>query len=87
MGLAFTSLGALIAEVVDPESRGLAMGGYNTCIYFGMMLSSAIMGGIIQKIGYENSFHLTGLVNFLLIGFFYLFMKNFDSSRAKLVKQ
>jgi DHA1 family multidrug resistance protein-like MFS transporter len=87
MGLAFTSVGALIAEVVDPESRGLAMGGYNTCIYFGMMLSSAIMGGIIQRIGYENSFHLTGLINFLLIGFFYLFMKNFDSSKAKLVNQ
>jgi DHA1 family multidrug resistance protein-like MFS transporter len=87
MGLAFTSVGALIAEVVDPESRGLAMGGYNTCIYFGMMLSSAIMGGIIQRIGYENSFHLTGLINFLLIGFFYLFMKNFDSSKTKLVNQ
>jgi MFS family permease len=43
MSLAFTSAGALIAEVVPAESRGLAMGGYNTCIYLGMMLSSAIM--------------------------------------------
>ena len=87
MGLAFTSVGALIAEVVDQESRGLAMGGYNTCIYFGMMLSSALMGGIIQKIGFENSFHLTGLINFLLIGFFYLFMKNFDPNKGKSVNQ
>jgi hypothetical protein len=52
-----------------------------------MMLSAAIMGGIIQKIGYKNSFHLMGLVNFLLIGFFYLFMKNFDSSMAKPVNE
>jgi MFS family permease len=87
MGLAFTSVGALIAEVVDQESRGLAMGGYNTCIYFGMMLSSALMGGIIQKIGFENSFHLTGLLNFLLIGFFYLFMKNFDPNKGNSVNQ
>lgn len=83
MGLAFTSVGALIAEVVDQESRGLAMGGYNTCIYFGMMLSSALMGGIIQRVGYENSFHLTGLLNFLLLWFFYLFMKNFDPYKVK----
>jgi MFS transporter, DHA1 family, multidrug resistance protein len=45
MGLGFTPVGALIAEVVPPEARGLAMGGYNTCIYLSMMLSSAIMGG------------------------------------------
>jgi len=87
MGLAFTSVGALIAEVVDQESRGLAMGGYNTCIYFGMMLSSALMGGIIQRIGFENSFHLTALLNFLLLGFFYLFMKNFDPYKGKSVNQ
>jgi MFS family permease len=87
MGLAFTSVGALIAEVVDLESRGLAMGGYNTCIYLGMMLSSALMGGIIQKIGFENSFHLTGLLNFLLIGFFYLFMKNFNPNKGKSINQ
>ncbi len=85
MGLAFTSVGALIAEVVPPESRGLAMGGYNTCIYFGMMLSSALMGGIIVKIGFENGFHLTGLINLLLLGFFYLFMKNFEPHKQKTV--
>jgi MFS family permease len=76
MGLAFTSVGALIAEVVPSESRGLAMGGYNTCIYLGMMLSSAIMGGIIGKIGFDNSFHLTAFINFLLLSFFYFLMKN-----------
>ena len=83
MGLAFTSVGALIAEVVDLQSRGLAMGGYNTCIYLGMMLSSALMGGVIERIGFENSFHLTGLLNLFLLGFFYLFMKNFEAQKQE----
>jgi MFS family permease len=83
MGLAFTSVGALIAEAVDQESRGLAMGGY----YFGMLLSSALMGGIIQRIGFENSFHLTGLINLLLVGFFYLFMKNFEPYKGETITQ
>jgi len=74
-GLAFTSIGALIAEVVPVESRGLAMGGYNTCIYFGMMISSASMGPIIRKIGFESGFLITALINLLLVGFFYLLMK------------
>ncbi len=78
MGLAFTSIGALIAEVVPVESRGVAMGGYNTCIYFGMMVSSASMGPIIRKIGYENGFLITAMVNLLLVGCFYLFMKEFS---------
>ena len=74
--MAFTSVGALIAEVVPLESRGLAMGGYNTCIYIGMMLSSALMGGIIGAIGFGGGFHLTALINFLLAGLFFLFMKS-----------
>lgn len=75
MGLAFTSVGALIAIVVPIESRGLAMGGYNTCIYFGMMLSSAVMGAVIQKIGFSGAFYLTALINLVLIGVFHAFMQ------------
>ena len=75
MGLAFTSVGALIAEVVPAESRGVAMGGYNTCIYFGMMLSSAGMGGLIQVIGFANGFYLTALLNAAAIGLFALLFK------------
>ena len=81
MGLAFTSIGALIAEVVPVESRGLAMGGYNTCIYFGMMISSASMGPIIRKIGFENGFLITAAINLILVGFFYLLMKKFSGKR------
>jgi len=83
MSLAFTSVGALIAESVGPESRGLAMGGYNTSIYFGMMASSALMGGVIQRVGFEASFVLTALVNLCLTGLFHLFMKDFSRHRSK----
>ena len=78
MGLAFTSIGALIAEVVPVESRGLAMGGYNTCIYFGMMVSSASMGPIIRGIGFESGFLITAAINLVLVGLFYLLMKEFS---------
>lgn len=81
MGLAFTSIGALIAEVVPVESRGLAMGGYNTCIYLGMMVSSASMGPIIRKIGFEIGFLITALINVFLVGFFYILMKDFSRKK------
>jgi MFS family permease len=84
MGLAFTSIGALIAEVVAQESRGLAMGGYNTCIYYGMMLSAAFMGGVIQIIGFENGFFITALLNFIIIGLFHLLIKEFYVSKKEL---
>ncbi|MBI4794374.1 MAG: MFS transporter [Deltaproteobacteria bacterium] len=80
MGLSFTPLGALIAEVAPPEARGLAMGGYNTSIYLGMMLSSAFMGGAIGKVGYETSFFLSALLVLLVTGGFYRLLKEFSGS-------
>ncbi|MGQ9687350.1 MAG: MFS transporter [Desulfobaccales bacterium] len=62
MGLGFTPVGALIAEVVPAAARGLAMGGYNTCIYLGMMLSSALMGGAIQGLGFTGAYALSGIL-------------------------
>jgi MFS family permease len=84
MGLAFTSIGALTAEAAPPELRGLAMGGYNSSIYLGMMLSSAFMGPVIRLIGYQDGFLLAGGVNFLVIGFFHVLMKNFSPQPAGL---
>jgi len=78
MGLAFTSIGALTAEAAPADLRGLAMGGYNSSIYLGMMLSSAFMGPVVSRIGYRNGFLITGLVSLLVIGFFHLLMKNFS---------
>jgi MFS transporter, DHA1 family, multidrug resistance protein len=71
MGLAFTAIGALISEVVSPESRGLAMGGYNTAIYFGMMLSSLVMGVVIRSLGFPIAFFIVAGVNLLTTGLFY----------------
>ncbi len=74
-GLAFTPLGALISEVVPVESRGLAMGGYNTAIYLGMMLGAAGMGLVIQGIGFENGFFVAAGINLLFTLIFFLIFK------------
>jgi MFS family permease len=76
MGLAFTAVGALISEVVSPDSRGLAMGGYNTAIYFGMMLSSLVMGMVIRAIGFKYSFFIVAIINLATTGVFYLMFSN-----------
>jgi MFS family permease len=75
MGLGFTPLGALIAEVAPPEARGLAMGGYNTSIYLGMMLSSAFMGGAIGLLGYELSFLISAAAVLVVTACFYGIIK------------
>ena len=75
MGLAFTSVGALIPLAVPTQSLGLAMGGYNSCIYLGMMLSSALMGPVIKFAGFRTGFLLTALLNFLVIAAFHSLMK------------
>jgi MFS family permease len=71
MGLAFTSVGALIAEVVPPADRGSAMGGYNTCIYLGMMLSSFAMGKVCETAGFAVGFYLTAAINLACLIVFY----------------
>jgi len=39
------------------------------------------MGTVIQIIGFESVFYLTGLLNLLLIGIFYFFMQGFSPIR------
>jgi MFS family permease len=60
MGFGFTALGALVADVVSREQRGFALGMYNSCIYLGMMLSSATMGYVIHRVGFRNGFITAG---------------------------
>ena len=60
MALTYTAIGALIAEHVPAIQRGLAMGMYNSCIYFGMMTGSAGMGSVLKKIGYPLGFASSG---------------------------
>jgi len=72
MGVAFTAVGALISEVASPDTRGLAMGGYNTCVYFGMMLSSIGMGAWIRTAGFEQVFLLAAIINLTAALLFWL---------------
>jgi len=62
MGVAITVACALIADVVPRELRGLAMGCYNTSVYFGMMMSSVGMGSVIKVAGFKVGFFLSGVV-------------------------
>jgi predicted MFS family arabinose efflux permease len=61
------------------------MGGYNTCIYLGMMLSSAIMGAVSEAIGFTAGFLLTAGVNLAFLGLFCFLFKNDVSSRGAAV--
>ena len=79
LGLAFTSVGALIAASVAASARGVAMGGYNTCIYFGMMSSSLFMGSVIEIIGFASGFYLTALVNLVFSGLFVMVISGVKS--------
>ncbi len=84
MGLAFTSVGALIAEAVPAAHRGSAMGGYNTCIYIGMMMSSWTMGMVCATIGFVWGFYLTAAVNLIFLGGFGILVRGFQSPRGVL---
>jgi DHA1 family multidrug resistance protein-like MFS transporter len=79
MALAFTSVGALVAESVPLEARGLAMGGYNSCVFLGFMLCSATMGPIIEAVGFAKAFFLTAGLSCVLTGVFYFMVKEFNA--------
>jgi MFS family permease len=70
MAVAFTSIGALIAETSAPQVRGLAMGGYNSCIYFGLMAGSLGAGPLIEMQGYYRSFLFLSVMNLPFIAAF-----------------
>lgn len=74
-GVGFTPLGALISEVVPLDSRGLAMGGYNTAIYLGMMLGSATMGPVISRLGFEIGFLAAAVINLIGTAGLFLIMR------------
>lgn len=70
LAIAFTSIGALIAETAEPRFRGVAMGGYNSFIYFGLMAGSIGLGPLIETIGFAGGFFLAAGINLLFMGFF-----------------
>jgi len=75
MALTFTAIGALIAELVPPLQRGLAMGMYNSCIYLGMMCGSTVMGVALKRIGYPVGFAAAGSVALVALVLFYVVMR------------
>lgn len=81
MAIAFTSIGALIAETVEPRFRGLAMGGYNTCIYFGLMAGSIGLGPLIEAVGFAKGFVLTSVINLPCLLFFAWSMMGYTQIR------
>ena len=79
MGVAFTVICAMIADIVPRETRGLAMGCYNTCIYAGMMLSSVCMGPIIRGEGFRTGFFLNGAAGIIVL---FLFISLYRRKKA-----
>lgn len=75
MALTFTAIGALVAELVPPLQRGLAMGMYNSCIYLGMMCGSTVMGMALKRIGYPFGFAASGGVALVALVLFYVIMR------------
>ncbi len=76
MGISFTALSAMVVVVMPPKQRGLGMGLYNSCIYLGMMLSSAIMGGVIRLTSFRTGFIVAGAVTLLMTMVFILLYRN-----------
>jgi MFS family permease len=87
MALAFTSIGALISETVPPTHRGLAMGGYNSVIFLGLMLSSGFMGPIIQKTSFWAGFWIAGIIILGMIFGFYHLIKHYVPPSVDLIQK
>ena len=80
LAIAFTSIGALIAETTQPRFRGLAMGGYNSFIYFGLMAGSIGLGPLIEAVGFGSGFLLAGASNLFFVCFFALSMRGYPQN-------
>jgi MFS family permease len=85
LGVAFPSLGASIGEVVPRHLRGAAMGGFNACIFLGMLINALLMGTVIEAIGYANCFWLSALANGLLAGLALTLMRGMREKRCPVV--
>ena len=82
LAVAFTSIGALMAETVAPRFRGLAMGGYNSCIYLGLMAGSIGLGPLMEIVGFANGFLFAGAFNMIFVAFFAWSMVGFSRRKT-----
>lgn len=71
MGITFIGVGAQLSESTAPAHRGLAMGGYSTFIYGGMMVGPALAGKAISVYGYTFGFAGTAVLCLLGSAAFY----------------
>ncbi len=76
MATAFTAIGAVLSESVPTRIRGLAMGGYNTCIYGGFAVSAATLGAVIARFGFAAGFAAAGgLCALSILAWIFLFLQ------------
>ena len=80
--LAFTAIGALIAETVAAPLFRVGMGGYNTCIYLGLMAGAFGLGPVVQATGFAQGFLLAGLANLPAAAFFFWSMRGYNGYRT-----
>jgi MFS transporter, DHA1 family, multidrug resistance protein len=80
LAVAFTSIGALIAETAAPAIRGLAMGGYNSSIYFGLMAGSIGIGPLIETVGFGRGFLWAGAINIPFVAAYAWCMRGYGNS-------
>ena len=85
LGVAFPSLGASIGEVVPKHLRGAAMGGFNACIFLGMLANAMLMGVAIEAFGYSNCFWLSALFNAVVAGLALVLMRGMGKARCPAV--
>jgi MFS family permease len=83
LAMAFTAIGALIAETTEIRFRGLAMGGYNSFIYFGLMAGSIGLGPLIETMGFGCGFLLAGACNLLFASFFVYSMLGYSPDKRR----
>jgi MFS family permease len=83
LAIAFTSIGALIAETTEPRYRGLAMGGYNSFIYFGLMAGSIGLGPLIEAIGFGSGFLLAAAANLFFVSIFAWSMLGYSQNNRR----
>lgn len=60
-GITLTMVSTIIAKETSPGTRGFVMGIYNGTMYAGMGLSSAIIGLLISRYGFQYGFYVAAI--------------------------
>ena len=63
------SLPSMISRIAPPQSKGLALGIYNTTQAFGLAAGGALGGFLAQRFGADAVFAVCGLLTLLWLGF------------------